>query len=398
MADAPDEVVDQLICLGFPIDTINALTSYSDLDDAIDQIITLIAMQDSQPIKDDVPVPDDKRLAIQLQKRFDTFHHCAPLIELLDLGFEPKVAIDALIQSYNRGAKTKSSIRRAVHYIGEQDESYKPRDYPEDHVLLQDKERNAMMKLTRHQMIAVKFTFSSSQTESDDIMPALITRCSGLGYGPEAIFQTLQYIRDRAPIIIHVSMIRTLQHLVNDTHYRNLFEVLTSGGSSCIKQRAGWERRMFNGVYDDSKPFDRPKYGVLNVLNDPNGILACKHYGQSYLLLKKVRLRTTMASCDSASAGTKLACCEHYAHVLNSYNDNELTTVLKVGTGSIPWDSSKVISAYKEVQIHGPVKLDEHVEALFVHSSHKGNSTIENLLDQFRLTHGVNVIWMEPDL
>jgi len=46
------------------------------------------------------------------------------------------------------------------------------------------------------------------------------------------------------------------------------------------------------------------KYGVLNIVNDPNGVKCCRQYGDSYLLLSKdtVRLRTTFASEDTSSS------------------------------------------------------------------------------------------------
>ena len=45
------------------------------------------------------------------------------------------------------------------------------------------------------------------------------------------------------------------------------------------------------------------------------------------LKLKKVRLRTTFASADTAFASVKLSCCEHYSNVLNEYSEPELKAV-----------------------------------------------------------------------
>lgn len=119
---------------------------------------------------------------------------------------------------------------------------------------------------------------------------------------------------------------KVLRHLVKDTHYRNQFETLTSGGTLNQKVRTNWESRLFNQIYDKSKPFDRVKYGSLNVVNDPTGIRCCAQYGDSFLLLKQeVRYRTTFAWKDSGSSDVKeLACCEYYCHVLCQYTDKEL--------------------------------------------------------------------------
>jgi hypothetical protein len=59
----------------------------------------------------------------------------------------------------------------------------------------------------------------------------------------------------------------------------------------------------------------------------PVWLKKCYHYGDSYLQLKRVRLRTTFASADTSSATVKLSCCEHYGNVLHEYNDQELKAV-----------------------------------------------------------------------
>lgn len=45
------------------------------------------------------------------------------------------------------------------------------------------------------------------------------------------------------------------------------------------------------------------------------------------LKLKKVRLRTTFASADTAFVSVQLSCCEHYGNVLNEYSKPELKAV-----------------------------------------------------------------------
>ena len=129
-------------------------------------------------------------------------------------------------------------------------------------------------------------------------------------YTEKDLRRCLRFLRDEAPIIIHVSMQRALKFLVQDTHYRNQFETGTSGGTLNSNSRTSWEDRLFNKYYHDSTPFDRCKYGVFNVVNDPHGVSNCSNYGESYLVLKNVRLRTSFADMDSSSASTSLATCE----------------------------------------------------------------------------------------
>ena len=40
-------------------------------------------------------------------------------------------------------------------------------------------------------------------------------------------FRTLQWVRQDAPLTIHVNQDRVLLFLVEDTHYRNIFEIGT---------------------------------------------------------------------------------------------------------------------------------------------------------------------------
>lgn len=117
---------------------------------------------------------------------------------------------------------------------------------------------------------------------------------------------TLAWLLAGAPTIIHVDLNNVLAHLVVDTHYRNQFECVrmhwwcivgasrcgvlqiltlsasdrtthktgTSGGALCKITRTRWEDSMFASSYADATPFQRVKYGALNVTNCATGIRA----------------------------------------------------------------------------------------------------------------------------
>ncbi len=53
--------------------------------------------------------------------------------------------------------------------------------------------------------------------------------------------RVLHWVRHDAPIIIHLNLDNTLHNLLEDTHYRNLFEVHHSGGSTDFGGRRSWE-------------------------------------------------------------------------------------------------------------------------------------------------------------
>ena len=48
--------------------------------------------------------------------------------------------------------------------------------------------------------------------------------------------------------------------------------------------RTDWERTLFGDSYDKAKPFDRCKYGALNVTNDYRGVEKRRALVQGFLL------------------------------------------------------------------------------------------------------------------
>ena len=125
---------------------------------------------------------------------------------------------------------------------------------------------------------------------------------------------------------------------------------------------------MFAGAYLRSPAADKVKYGALNITCDVRGVTSAHTYGDSYLLLKRgVRLRASFAFYDTSSPEVRkcLATCEHYAHVLNAYVDGELEAALHVGAGRAEHGTNgAAVQRYKEVQVHGPLELSRHVEAV----------------------------------
>eukprot|EP00913_Durusdinium_trenchii_P023540 g22117.t1 len=140
--------------------------------------------------------------------------------------------------------------------------------------------------------------------------------------------------------------------------------------------REKWEKDLFGGCYDRAQGFDRCKYGVLNAMNDHRGVVKCAQYGDSYLVLRDVRLRCTFSPEDSANLkAERLAVLDFYGHVLSEYSDDELRETMQVAKSSdaaLLGDSAKVGSMkYKETQIHGELCFAKHVERLVAHPRHR---------------------------
>eukprot|EP01105_Mastigella_eilhardi_P021379 TRINITY_DN5174_c0_g1_i3.p1 TRINITY_DN5174_c0_g1~~TRINITY_DN5174_c0_g1_i3.p1 ORF type:complete len:315 (-),score=50.34 TRINITY_DN5174_c0_g1_i3:31-975(-) len=222
--------------------------------------------------------------------------------------------------------------------------------------LPQPEEIKAMSILVPSQVTAMQYVVSQARPLSEKAIPRLVQRVHALGFDKpeERVRQCLRYIRDVAPLIVHFNCDRVLQFFVKDTHYRNQFETHMSGGwyAEGHGQRIEWEDRIFHRSYPkDCIGFDRPKYGVLNVLNDPAGVGSCSGYGDSFLVLRGCRLRTSFASCDTSNSNVQISSCEWYAHVLMEYSDNELRNTLEVAADPAkPGNSSCIRYLPKQLQ------------------------------------------------
>lgn len=79
---------------------------------------------------------------------------------------------------------------------------------------------------------------------------------------------------------------------------------------------------MFDNFHHTISGYERVKYGTMNFTNDPQGVIACGGYGQSYLLLKShVRDRCTITDMDSASPLATIATFRFIFHLLLKLKD-----------------------------------------------------------------------------
>jgi len=239
----------------------------------------------------------------------------------------------------------------------------------------------------------------ATQILHDAALPRLRERVEALGFEPHDADTTLTWIREQAPVLIHVDLAQFGAKLAADTHYRNQFETSCSSGCLSTSSRTRWEEDLFGDAYHDATSFERCKYGVLNVTNDPQGVRACSQYGLCYLLLRNVRFRTTFSAQDSAGLCIdRLATVDYYAHVLEHYQDDELRAAVEVGTRQAFGRDSRAIQQYKEAQIHGEVRLADHVELIMLHPSLRAStsSSSSSMLDLLSERCGcAPIVWME---
>lgn len=196
-----------------------------------------------------------------------------------------------------------------------------------------ESEMRAVQRLTTCQRAALANVRSNASLNHEKAMPEVRDRFARLGYGEDELQGVLGWIQDLAPMCIHIHIDDVGRFLETDEFYRSQFETGTSCGALDDKNmiRKGWETDLFGGAYDEAKPFERCKYGALGVMNDYRGITSAYQYGDSYLVLKDVRLRATFASTDSGGIeGQRLAVLDKYAHVLKEYNDTEIHRLVEV--------------------------------------------------------------------
>lgn len=238
-------------------------------------------------------------------------------------------------------------------------------------------ELDAAATLAPCQKEALRHIRAIAQMNHDKAFPDLQKRVIGLGYNAEDLWMCLAWIRELSPIIVHINLDKVGEVLSQDSHYRNQHETKTSSGLLKPTVRTKWEKQLFGPAYDKAEPFDRPKYGVQNVWNDYRGVMGCKQYGDSYIVLKDVRLRCTLSPQDSGNLKSdKLAVLDFYAHVLHSYSDKELLEVLRLthkGAEKVGCSAAVIEQwgKYKEAQIHGAIDFNAHVDRLVVSERHR---------------------------
>ncbi|MEU4686880.1 DUF3626 domain-containing protein [Streptomyces xinghaiensis] len=153
-----------------------------------------------------------------------------------------------------------------------------------------------------------------------------------------------------------------LQALTEDGVYRSQFVTGTSNGGLTAHpggDRWRWESRMFGGAYDRAPAHERPVYGALNFRRRPFG--AAHRFGSSHFRLTPDTLgRATFCYPDSAAEPSDFG-----------------TAVAMPLIDLAAADDQDVLNDYVEAQVHGPVVLARHVEALVLDSAYRGTEVEE---------------------
>ena len=226
------------------------------------------------------------------------------------------------------------------------------------------------------------------------------------GYtAPQETLQLMQqFVCHQVPLVTWFKPFKMLgpmpqiEAMTNDICLRNLFEVGHGNGSQDFAARHGWEARMFGDVYgEDSAVCERPKYGAANILNDPKGPRVCDWFGDCYLVFSpELRPYTTMTGMDSATSECSVCTLENGVSVWSQFDDDgeeAFVALADVAVGVRPFVSSTTTYS-KEVHIHSPVLLDQHITHLVVPDQYFRSLGDAHMLLNFCLKNGC---WLVSD-
>lgn len=168
----------------------------------------------------------------------------------------------------------------------------------------------------------------------------------------------------------------TIDKMARDGFYRSQFETGTSSGGLTAKaggDRWTWESDIFDGAYDEADPALRPKYGALNFQDSLIG--ASPRFGSCHFRVRPhVLARTTFCYPDSHLK----------PQAFGTADRMDLITL--AGRNILGLDP--VLDNYIEAHVHGPLSIEDDIEALVLDPSYRSTAIEESAQ---RL--GCNIEW-----
>lgn len=121
-----------------------------------------------------------------------------------------------------------------------------------------------------------------------------------------------------------------------------------------------WESRIFGGAYDDAAPRERPVYGALNFRGSAVG--AAPRFGSAHFVL-------------GAQAVRRATFCYPDSH--REPEDFGVGAAMDLIGVALADPEADALDDYIEAQVHGPVRLQEDVEALVLDPCYQGTEVEE---------------------
>lgn len=133
--------------------------------------------------------------------------------------------------------------------------------------------------------------------------------------------------------------------------------------------------------------------GCLNVNLKEEGCKLAHQYGDGYFVMNNttIRWRVTMTIKDSFAVNGVVGTLKHNKHLLNQLTTEELKQIIQVAIFGAHNDKDKQ-TAYREIQIHGPVQLDRDVYSFHVPDNVR-NRAKEKEFNEFCEKNGIKLVW-----
>jgi hypothetical protein len=252
------------------------------------------------------------------------------------------------------------------------------------------------VNLTPSQKKALDHAFqlgSKKTAHAKRYLELTLARISGVPEDWHATHALRDWVNE-APYIIHVNLTKTLgdgdlviDKLLKDDRYRNLFETGDGGGSKNLEARNGWEVRVFGDAYKlgVTPGCERPKYGTVNLTNDPDGVKSARQYGKSVFVLKRhLRWRCTLTNKDTSFTDAVPGTVGQVFMFLDAFDEDELRLILE-------HDGKHALRQYPEIQIHGQVLFNRDIERLVADSN--SCAVIQERVQKFCEKNGIKLEW-----
>ncbi len=178
-------------------------------------------------------------------------------------------------------------------------------------------------------------------------------------------FHPDRYTSDNKPL---------LEAMADDGCLKSQFETGTSNGGITAYpggDRWLWEKRVFDGAYDNAPNTLRPKYGALNYRNYETG--ASSRFGSAYFQLKADTLaRTTFCYPDSFFEPEDFAVSSRVKALIDKASSSDVD----------------LLDDYIEAHVHGIISLKDDIECLVLDPIYR--STI---IEERAVKLGVPIKW-----
>ena len=220
--------------------------------------------------------------------------------------------------------------------------------------------------LTECQKNAYKYCKKKSKIHSDQTKGLVLIRFLENGYEEKHVDMVINNIKNNVRVTINIRVQTILENMSNDTHIKNGYEIKKFNSSSLHCARTTWENNLFNKIYDKAEPYERVKYGALNIFNEVNGISSCTMYGESFFILKNELKNRISFVCGDSSSQMLHICTFKYCDQLLIHPSNDH---FKAIVDNVIYKKHSKGYAYIEAQIHGPVRLNFDIEKFCIKQS-----------------------------